>query len=121
MLCHAYAALRGGMPTSQPPSLPVVQALAFVYQSVVPVVVSSLEGDIRKARQAVVIGLAIPLVLFIGLEASLLGTIILAGTTSADPIVALKGAPPTKEQTDALVALRLHCSSACTTCTICHE
>lgn len=55
-------------------TLPVV-ALAFVYQNVVPVVVTNLEGDVRKVRTAVWAGLAIPLAMFIGWEGAMLGSI----------------------------------------------
>lgn len=55
-------------------TLPVV-ALSFVYQNVVPVVVTSLEGDVSKVRLAVWTGLAIPLVMFVGWEAALLGSV----------------------------------------------
>jgi tyrosine-specific transport protein len=55
-------------------TLPVV-ALAFVYQNVVPVVVTNLEGDVRKVRLAIWTGLAVPLVMFIGWEGAMLGSI----------------------------------------------
>jgi tyrosine-specific transport protein len=55
-------------------TLPVV-ALAFVYQNVVPVIVTKLEGDVRKVRLAVWTGLAIPLVMFVGWEGAMLGSI----------------------------------------------
>ena len=55
-------------------TLPVV-ALAFVYQNVVPVIVSNLEGDVDRVRLAVWTGLAIPLVMFIGWEGAMLGSI----------------------------------------------
>jgi tyrosine-specific transport protein len=55
-------------------TLPVV-ALAFVYQNIVPVVVSSLEGDVGKIRTAMAVGLAVPLVMFVGWEAAILGSV----------------------------------------------
>lgn len=55
-------------------TLPVV-ALSFVYQNVVPVVVTNLEGDVGKVRLAVWTGLAIPLFMFVGWEAAMLGSI----------------------------------------------
>lgn len=55
-------------------TLPVV-ALAFVYHNIVPTVVSSLEGDIPKTRTAVLLGLAVPLFMFIGWEAAILGSV----------------------------------------------
>lgn len=56
-----------------PHSIPVI-ALAFVYQNVVPVVTTSLEGDLPKIRTAVVLGTGIPLVLFLIWNAVILGT-----------------------------------------------
>lgn len=50
-------------------------ALAFVYQNVVPVISTSLEGDVKKIRTAVAIGLAIPLLMFVGWEGAILGCI----------------------------------------------
>jgi tyrosine-specific transport protein len=57
-----------------PDTLPVV-ALAFVYQNIVPVIVSNLEGDATKVRTAIWLGLAIPLVMFTGWEAAMLGSL----------------------------------------------
>jgi hypothetical protein len=54
-------------------TLPVV-ALAFVYQNVVSVVVTNLEGDVRKVRLAIWMGLAIPLVMFVAWEGAMLGS-----------------------------------------------
>jgi tyrosine-specific transport protein len=45
LLRSDFGALQGALP---------VIALAFVYQNVVPVIVSSLEGDIGKVRAALV-------------------------------------------------------------------
>jgi len=42
-----------------PASIPVV-ALAFVYHNIVPVVTSSLEGDLRRVRTALVTGTSLP-------------------------------------------------------------
>jgi tyrosine-specific transport protein len=55
-------------------TLPVV-ALAFVYQNIVPVIVSNLEGDIPRTRTAVLAGLAVPLLMFLGWEAAILGSL----------------------------------------------
>jgi hypothetical protein len=55
-------------------TLPVV-ALAFVYQNVIPVIITNLEGDVRKVRLAVWTGLAIPLIMFVGWEGAMLGSV----------------------------------------------
>lgn len=57
-----------------PSSIPVI-ALAFVYQNVVPVLCTNLEGDLSKVRTAVVLGTAIPLLLFLVWNGVILGTI----------------------------------------------
>jgi tyrosine-specific transport protein len=65
-------------PASRPAvvdTLPAV-AFAFVYQYVVAVVVTNLEGDVRKARLAIWMGLAIPLVMYVGWEGATLGSIV---------------------------------------------
>ncbi|CAK9261617.1 unnamed protein product [Sphagnum jensenii] len=56
-----------------PRSIPVI-ALAFVYQNVVPVVATSLEGDLPRVRTAVVLGTGVPLVMFLVWNAVILGT-----------------------------------------------
>ncbi|CAN6476670.1 unnamed protein product [Victoria cruziana] len=57
-----------------PQSVPVI-ALAFVYQNVVPVLCTNLEGNLSKIRTAIVLGTAIPLVLFLIWDAVILGTV----------------------------------------------
>ncbi|KAK4275785.1 hypothetical protein QN277_018810 [Acacia crassicarpa] len=57
-----------------PMSIPII-ALSFVYQNVVPVLCTNLEGDLSKVRSAVVIGTGIPLALFLVWNAVILGTI----------------------------------------------
>eukprot|EP00271_Cylindrocystis_brebissonii_P022855 TRINITY_DN8972_c0_g1_i1.p1 TRINITY_DN8972_c0_g1~~TRINITY_DN8972_c0_g1_i1.p1 ORF type:complete len:250 (+),score=43.42 TRINITY_DN8972_c0_g1_i1:22-750(+) len=56
-----------------PASLPVL-ALSFVYQNVVPVVATNLEGDLPRVRTAVLLGTALPLVMFLAWDAAILGT-----------------------------------------------
>lgn len=56
-----------------PSSLPVI-ALAFVYHNVVPVLCTNLEGNLSKVRTAVVIGTAIPLLLFLIWNGVIIGT-----------------------------------------------
>uniref|UniRef100_A0A804K9N7 Tyrosine-specific transport protein n=1 Tax=Musa acuminata subsp. malaccensis TaxID=214687 RepID=A0A804K9N7_MUSAM len=70
-----------------PQSIPII-ALSFVYQNVVPVLCTNLEGDLSKVRTAVVLGTAIPLVLFLIWDAVILGTIPNLDTTGAltDPL-----------------------------------
>lgn len=88
-LCLVAAALPGvrldNLEAASWPSvidtLPVV-ALSFVYQNVIPVVVTNLEGDVQKVRVAVWAGLAVPLCMFVGWEAAMLGSIE-PGTTCA--------------------------------------
>lgn len=80
-----------------PHSIPVI-ALAFVYQNVVPVVTTSLEGDLPKIRTAVVLGTGIPLVLFLIWNAVILGTssslVDSAGAVQSisDPLLRLRSA-----------------------------
>ncbi|KAK4753723.1 hypothetical protein SAY87_001827 [Trapa incisa] len=57
-----------------PMSIPVI-ALSFVYQNVVPVICTNLEGDLSKVRTSIVLGTAIPLALFLVWNAVILGTI----------------------------------------------
>ncbi|PIA53203.1 hypothetical protein AQUCO_00900056v1 [Aquilegia coerulea] len=57
-----------------PLSIPII-ALSFVYQNVVPVLCTDLEGDLSKVRTAITIGTAIPLALFLVWDAVILGTI----------------------------------------------
>jgi tyrosine-specific transport protein len=49
--------------------------VALVYQNVVPVIATELEGDVRKIRRAIVVGSAIPLVMFAIWNAVILGSI----------------------------------------------
>ncbi|URE26801.1 Tryptophan/tyrosine permease family [Musa troglodytarum] len=74
-----------------PQSIPII-ALSFVYQNVVPVLCTNLEGDLSKVRTAVVLGTAIPLVLFLIWNAVILGTIPNLDTTGAltDPLQQLR-------------------------------
>eukprot|EP00873_Tetraselmis_striata_P035180 jgi/Tetstr1/455444/TSEL_042273.t1 len=75
-----------------PGTLPVI-ALAFVFQNVVPVIVTNLEGDIGKVRQAIVLGTLLPFGMFLAWEAAILGN---TGSISAgnDPVQALQLAKP---------------------------
>lgn len=74
-----------------PASIPII-ALSFVYQNVVPVLCTNLEGDLKKIRTSVVLGTAIPLGLFLIWNAVILGTISTPETGTdkiADPLQAL--------------------------------
>ncbi|KAL6657420.1 hypothetical protein ACP70R_005200 [Stipagrostis hirtigluma subsp. patula] len=77
--------------SAAPQSIPII-ALSFVYQNVVPVLCTNLEGDLSKVRTAIVAGTAIPLALFLVWDAVILGTIpVLAGSsTVADPLEQLR-------------------------------
>ncbi|KAL4282744.1 hypothetical protein GQ457_16G007110 [Hibiscus cannabinus] len=57
-----------------PMSIPII-ALSFVYQNVVPVLCTNLEGDLSKVRTAIVLGTAIPLGLFLVWNGVILGSI----------------------------------------------
>ncbi|KAI5433428.1 hypothetical protein KIW84_020631 [Lathyrus oleraceus] len=57
-----------------PMSIPII-ALSFVYQNVVPVLCTNLEGDLLKVRSAIVLGTGIPLVLFLIWNGVILGTV----------------------------------------------
>ncbi|KAL2535968.1 Tryptophan/tyrosine permease [Forsythia ovata] len=75
-----------------PRSIPII-ALSFVYQNVVPVLCTNLEGNLSEVRTAIVIGTAIPLALFLVWNAVILGTVIapdMAPGTILDPIQQLR-------------------------------
>lgn len=77
-----------------PPALPVV-ALAFVFQNVVPVIASSLEGDIIKIRQAIIYGVGVPWLMFMAWDAAILGNpAALNAVAGADPLAALRSEGP---------------------------
>ncbi|MEA5576689.1 amino acid permease [Anabaena sp. UHCC 0451] len=52
-----------------------VICVALFYHNVVPVVVTQLEGDIPKIRQSIIIGSAIPLIMFLAWNAVILGSV----------------------------------------------
>ncbi|XP_044504843.1 tyrosine-specific transport protein [Mangifera indica] len=75
-----------------PMSVPII-ALSFVYQNVVPVLCTNLEGDLSKVRTAIVIGTAVPLGLFLVWNAVILGSITGLETDSGqviDPLQQLR-------------------------------
>lgn len=53
-------------------SVPVV-LLAFVFQNIVPVIVTQLEGDMKKVTTAIVCGTAVPWAMFLSWDAAVLG------------------------------------------------
>lgn len=55
-------------------SIPII-ALSFVYQNVVPVICTNLEGNLSKVRTAIVVGTSVPLGLFLVWNAVILGYI----------------------------------------------
>ncbi|KAL3752219.1 hypothetical protein ACJRO7_012951 [Eucalyptus globulus] len=88
---HWEALLKANL-EAVPMSIPVI-ALSFVYQNVVPVVCTNLEGDLTKIRTAIVLGTAIPLGLFLVWNAVILGTITSADVSSdnfIDPLQQLR-------------------------------
>ncbi|CAA0833523.1 Tryptophan/tyrosine permease [Striga hermonthica] len=75
-----------------PQSIPII-ALSFVYQNVVPVLCTNLEGNLSKVRTAIVLGTTIPLVLFLVWNAVILGSITtleVGSNTLMDPIQQLR-------------------------------
>ena len=61
-------------------------------QNVVPVVATDLEGDLPRIRTAIVLGTAIPLVMFLVWDAVILGCIPVltpGASASVDPLAAL--------------------------------
>ncbi|CAN8300662.1 unnamed protein product [Cochlearia groenlandica] len=75
-----------------PMSIPII-TLSFVYQNVVPVLCTDLEGDLPKVRTAIVLGTAIPLCLFIVWNAVILGSFPETGATAEkmiDPLQQLR-------------------------------
>jgi tyrosine-specific transport protein len=76
--------------TAVPSTIPVI-ALAFVFHNVVPVVATSLEGDARKAKVALMAGTAIPFAMFVLWDAALLGSVSQAQAEDALDAVARSG------------------------------
>ncbi|XP_073273468.1 uncharacterized protein [Primulina huaijiensis] len=75
-----------------PRSIPII-ALSFVYQNVVPVLCTNLEGNLSKVRTAIVSGTGIPLALFLVWNAVILGTITnheIGSDTLVDPLQQLR-------------------------------
>ena len=52
-----------------------VMFVALFYHNVIPVVTTQLEGDVTKIRRSIVIGSAIPLVMFLAWNAVILGSV----------------------------------------------
>ncbi len=77
-------------------SLPVV-ALSFVFQNVVPVICSSLEGDLAKIRTAIIAGVGVPWFMFSVWTFTILlasqGSDAAAGAVLDDPLAALRTTP----------------------------
>ncbi|CAL1403451.1 unnamed protein product [Linum trigynum] len=74
-----------------PMSIPII-ALSFVYQNVVPVICTNLEGNLSKVRTAIVLGTAIPLGLFLVWNAVILGSLVSQETSNmvTDPLQQLR-------------------------------
>ncbi|GJP30142.1 hypothetical protein CLOM_g22613 [Closterium sp. NIES-68] len=69
---HPQALLAANL-AAVPASVPII-ALSFVYQNVVPVVATNLEGNLSRIRTAILAGTALPLVMFLLWDAAILGT-----------------------------------------------
>lgn len=74
-----------------------VICVALFYHNVVPVVVTQLEGDSCKIRQSIIIGSAIPLIMFLAWNAVILGSVtpdMVRGTVNSatvfDPLQVLR-------------------------------
>jgi tyrosine-specific transport protein len=73
-----------------------VMCVALFYQNVVPVVVTQLEGDVRKIRQSIFIGSLIPLIMFLAWNALILASVSpdmlhsTSSTTVFDPLQILR-------------------------------
>eukprot|EP00854_Cymbomonas_tetramitiformis_P005681 gene5681-6866_t len=76
-----------------PKSLPVI-SLAFVYHNVVPVIVTSLEGDPRKVKTAIWCGTGVPMAMFILWNAAILGTLPVGTEQTLDPLKVLRETEP---------------------------
>ncbi|KAJ7550995.1 hypothetical protein O6H91_07G128600 [Diphasiastrum complanatum] len=72
-----------------------VVATFMILVNVVPVVCTNLEGNLSKIRSAIVLGTAIPLVMFLVWDAVILGSISsydASGQIASDPLVQLRSA-----------------------------
>lgn len=74
-----------------------VMFVALFFHNVIPVVTTQLEGDVEKIRHSIVIGSAIPLVMFLAWNAVILGSVspdmlqdVSDGNTVFDPLQVLR-------------------------------
>lgn len=72
-----------------------VMLVALFYHNIVPVVTTQLEGDLGKIRQSIMVGSAIPLLMFLIWNAVILGSIgglsgLTAGSDVFDPLEVLR-------------------------------
>jgi len=69
-----------------------VMLVALFYHNIVPIVTTQLEGDLGKIRQSIVVGSAIPLLMFLLWNAVILGSIssLAGGSEIFDPLAALR-------------------------------
>ncbi|MEO0374908.1 MAG: aromatic amino acid transport family protein [Cyanobacteria bacterium P01_A01_bin.17] len=74
-----------------PPAVSVM-LVALFYHNVIPVVTTRLEGDIRKIRQSIVVGSAIPLAMFLLWNAVILCCVVPDGLQNSlfDPLMVLQ-------------------------------
>ncbi|MEB3179310.1 MAG: aromatic amino acid transport family protein [Nostocaceae cyanobacterium] len=71
-----------------------VMFVALFYHNIIPVITTQLEGDVQKIRQSIVVGSAIPLLMFLAWNAVILGSVsldILPNSSNiSDPLQALR-------------------------------
>ncbi|KOP27310.1 tyrosine transporter [Hapalosiphon sp. MRB220] len=79
-----------------PPTVSVM-LVALFYHNIIPVIVTQLEGDVCKIRRSIIIGSAIPLIMFIAWNAVILASVnpdmlegVLSGTKIFDPLQVLR-------------------------------
>lgn len=81
--------------TALPPALSVM-LVALFFHNIVPVVATQLEGDANKVRQSIVVGSAIPLMMFLLWNAVILGSVTptmlenISGDAIFDPLQVLR-------------------------------
>ncbi len=75
------------------PSAVSVMLVALFYHNVIPVITTRLEGDVRKIRQSIVVGSAIPLAMFLLWNAVILCCVEIDGLQGDffDPLMVLQG------------------------------
>jgi tyrosine-specific transport protein len=71
-----------------------VMFVALFYHNIIPVITTQLEGDVKKIRHSIVVGSAIPLLMFLTWNAVILGSVSLDmlsdGSNAFDPLSVLR-------------------------------